>query len=77
MRIVSGPAKYQALHGKLVKHFEWQRSDAPAEHAEETINRVARQRPVQGSYVVLLSGAGADDAPAESLGGYSFTVTRK
>jgi len=36
-------ARYQAIHTKLVKFFEWQGSGTPQEHADETINRLARR----------------------------------
>lgn len=34
---------YQAARLRLVKFFEWNNSGAPEEHADETINRVARK----------------------------------
>jgi DNA-directed RNA polymerase specialized sigma24 family protein len=36
-------AAYEAARLRLVKFFEWNGSGAPEEHADETINRVARK----------------------------------
>jgi DNA-directed RNA polymerase specialized sigma24 family protein len=36
-------AAYVAARQRLVKFFEWNKSGAPEEHADETINRVARK----------------------------------
>lgn len=35
--------QYEALRAKLVRLFEWRGSLAPEEHADETLNRVARK----------------------------------
>lgn len=35
--------KYEVVRAKLVKFFEWRDSAAPDDHADETINRVARK----------------------------------
>lgn len=35
--------EYEGVRRKLLKFFEWRGSDAPEEHADETINRVARK----------------------------------
>lgn len=36
-------AQYEAMRRKLVRFFEWRGIDAADEHADETINRVARR----------------------------------
>jgi DNA-directed RNA polymerase specialized sigma24 family protein len=35
--------QYEALRAKLIRLFEWRGSPAPEEHADETLNRVARK----------------------------------
>jgi RNA polymerase sigma factor (sigma-70 family) len=35
--------KYQELRGNLIKFFEWRGGTYPEDHADETINRVARK----------------------------------
>src|SRR5215470_1720211 len=36
-------AKYEELRGQLIKFFEWRGSFFPDQHADETLNRVARK----------------------------------
>src|SRR5262249_14687139 len=36
-------AKYETIRVKLIKYFEWRGSWLPEDHADETINRVARK----------------------------------
>ena len=41
-REVAG-AKYREIHGQLIRFFEWRGCPFPEEHADETINRVAKK----------------------------------
>src|SRR5688572_17898260 len=39
----SAAAKYLELHHNLVQFFEWRGCSFPADHADETLNRVAKR----------------------------------
>jgi len=45
---------YQLLHRKLVRYFEWRRIESPEDHADETLNRVAR-RLEEGQQIAKLT----------------------
>jgi len=57
--------RYQALHTKLVKFFEWQQSRQPEEQADEVINRLTRR---------LAAGQAIDNIEAYAYGGAKLLV---
>ena len=55
--------QYEIVRRKLLKFFEFHGSDAPEEHADETINRVARKL--------------AEGERVENFNGYCLGVARR
>ena len=54
--------KYQVLHQKLVRFFEWRGTDSPEDRADQTVDRVARK---------LHEGE-----PIEEISSYAYGVAR-
>src|SRR5436305_4940480 len=54
--------KYEDLRRTLIKFFEWRNAPFPEEHADETLNRVARK---------LAAGI-----EIKNIGGYCYEVAR-